>query len=977
MANRGPGIYYNINDRTQFENPKTTTGTTVAIVGYASKGEIGVPTEITSWNEFKAAFGEPFSDRYSGMAVKNVLSAGGKVLFTRVADATATPSNIVVKNAIEAAKGYVQFSKGTDVLIGTNGYYNGKIYTTKLTNSNGESKVFFVRSPASGKLPQSSILSQIINQNSEDGTSGTWEALINGNIAAGLFSFAVNYKQNGEMKQTGDVFVKLTTSNTKEIFVEAVRKAIASGTNALAVLQLSNSNNGDGEAFSITAPTNIVGEKKFILNKSGTEYELTINLPEGNTYEDLASKLNEVCSYYNVGVFLQEVEGAAPKLVFVNLDKVAGSFIEIKGYKVPENMSIVDGENNIINNKNLFLSSNYIVDEETDAVISNLKNFVTNNNFADYSIKVFDDSNQSEATKIINSDSVLDGFDVKYEESTNSIVFFTNETGDGSKIEVAEGTFGKFLFETNSRVIGSVDGQNYIDVEITRDTNSKKIRFISTGSVDTPVLSNITAADIGMENLPEVYMNLLDIQKDAASYTSTGFDDPVVGHDAVPAIAKDMTIYTSKECGTGTAGLITIEQYESTSPIANPDGTYPKKRDIVVKVGGAVKETFEDISINYADVDNRFDTIMNEAPENGGSAYVNVKVIKNDYEDENVQFKAGSFTLGTPIDADSVQKSSDIDESSYAYYDYMVGTDGIPVDGGAELFEEVMAPKVSLLANKDLYDFHVIIAPDDISETVQTALINLCEDRGDAVTIVDPPVGLSKKAVIDWHNGRGYGRATALTSTMAATYWPWCKVLDTTSSKGKYIWVMPSVIMAAKYVTVDKTAGSWYAPAGETNGQISAIDIEQYPNETDRDELYVEYNRINPFVKFKDGSIVAYGEKTLQRINSVLTKIHTQRMIVDIKKKIKVALKGYIFMPNTSDYVAKINGNVTAILESFKAGGGLSYYKVIADETNNTTETSQQDQIFVDVVVVPTGTIEEINVTMTLDKNTGTVTEVK
>ena len=98
---------------------------------------------------------------------------------------------------------------------------------------------------------------------------------------------------------------------------------------------------------------------------------------------------------------------------------------------------------------------------------------------------------------------------------------------------------------------------------------------------------------------------------------------------------------------------------------------------------------------------------------------------------------------------------------------------------------------------------------------------------------------------------------------------------------------------------------------------------------------------------------------------------------LDIKKKIKVALKGYIFMPNTSDYVAKINGNVTAILESFKAGGGLSYYKVIADETNNTTETSQQDQIFVDVVVVPTGTIEEINVTMTLDKNTGTVTEVK
>lgn len=977
MANRSPGIYYNVDDRTQFENPKTTTGTIVAIVGYAAKGPIGIPTEITSWNDYKSAFGEPFSDRYSGMAVKNVLSAGGKVLFTRVADATATPSNVVVKNAVEAAKGYVQFSKGTDVLIGTNGYYNGKIYTTKLTNSNGESKLFFVRSPASGKLPQSSILSQIINQNSEDGTSGTWEALINGNIAAGLFSFAVDYKQNGEVKKTGDVFVKATTSNTKEIFVEAVRKAIASGTNALAVLQLSNSNNGDGEIFNITAPTNIVGEKKFILNKSGTEYELTINLPEGNTYEDLANKLNEVCSYYNVGVFLQESEDAAPKLVFVNLDKIAGSFVEIKGYKVPENMSVLDQENNVINNKNLFLSSNYIVDEETDAVISNLKNFVSNNNFADYSIKVFDDSNQSEATKIINSDSVLDGFDVKYEESTNSIVFFTSEKGKGSYVEVSEGVYGKFLFETNTRVIGSVKGQDYLDVEITRDTNSKKIRFISTGSIETPELSNITAADIEKENLPEVYMNLLDIQKDAADYNSTGFDEPVIGHDAVPAIAKDMIVFTTKECGTGTAGTVSVDLYESTSPIANADGTYPKKRDITVKVNGSVKETFEDVSVNYADVDNRFDTIMNEVPENGGSKYVNVKIAKNDYEDENVQFKPGTYVLGVANKADDVQKSTDMEETSYAYYDYMVGTDGIPSDGGSELFEEVMAPKVSLLANKDLYDFHVLIAPDDISEAVQSAMIALVEDRGDAITIVDPPVGLSKKAVIDWHNGRGYGRATALTSNMAATYWPWCKVQDTASSKGKFIWVMPSVIMAAKYVTVDKTAGSWYAPAGETNGQISAIDIEQYPNQTDRDELYVEYNRINPIVKFKDGSIVAYGEKTLQRINSVLTKIHTARMIVDIKKKVKAALKGYIFMPNTSDYVAKINGNVTAILETFKAGGGLNSYVVVADESNNTTETSQQDQIFVDIVLVPTGTIEEINVNMRLDKNDGTVEEVR
>ena len=975
MATKSPGVYFHVFDNTQFDNPKTTTGTTVAVVGYAKKGKINVPTEITSWKDYKDNFGEPFSDRYSGLAVKNVLSAGGKVLFNRVADATATPSSIVIKNAVESSRGYIQFAKGTDVLIGTKDYYNGKIYTTKLTNANGDSKVFYVRSPSSGKLSQSSILSQIINQNDVEGTPGTWEAFINKDIAAGLYSFAVEYKENGDTKKTGDVFVKITNSNKKEIFVEAVRKAIASGTNALAVLQLSNSNNGDGEAFALTAPTNIVGEKKFILNKNGTEYELTINLPEGNTYADLADKLNEVCAYYNVGVFLQEVEDAAPKLVFVSLDKIAGSTIEIKGYRVLENLSVVDTDNNVINNKNLFVSSNFIVDDETNATVSQLKNFYTNNNFMDYCIKVFDDSNNSEATKIINSDSVLEGFDVKYEESTNSIVFFTNETGKDSFVEAQAGTYGAFLFDSNTKIIGLTKGQNFLDVEITRDNTTKKIRFTSTSSIETPELSNIVLSDIEMEQIPTEYMNLLDIEKDANDYASTGYDTPVVGHDAVPAIARDMIVYTTKECGTGTAGLIEIEHYQSISPIANEDGTYPVKRDIVVRVNGQVKEQYEDISINYADVDNRFDTIMNEAPENGGSNYVNVKVIKNNYEDEDVEFRAGTFMVGAPIDSSSVVKASDMDESAYAYYDYAVGTDGIPVDGGSDLFEEAMTPKTSALANKDLYDFHVIIAPDDISEAVQTALIALCEDRGDCFTIVDPPVGLSKKAVIDWHNGRGYGRATALTSQYAATYWPWCKVQDTSSAKGKYIWVMPSVIMAAQYVNVDKNAGSWYAPAGEENGSISAIDVEVACNEVDRDELYVDYNRINPITKFKDGSIVVYGEKTLQRKNSVLTKIHTQRMIIDAKKKIKAALKGYVFKPNTGSYVSKINGDVTAILENFKAGGGLNWYKVIADDTNNTTETSQQDQVFVDTVLVPTGTIEEVNVSMTLNKTAGTVTD--
>lgn len=97
MATQSPGIYVHEYDNTAFENPKATSGTTVAIVGYAKKGPIGKPTMIASWAEFTSTFGKPIEGYYSGISVKNILGAGGTVLFTRVADSSASPSNYIVK----------------------------------------------------------------------------------------------------------------------------------------------------------------------------------------------------------------------------------------------------------------------------------------------------------------------------------------------------------------------------------------------------------------------------------------------------------------------------------------------------------------------------------------------------------------------------------------------------------------------------------------------------------------------------------------------------------------------------------------------------------------------------------------------------------------------------------------------------------------------------------------------------------------
>ena len=173
MSTKSPGIYFSEHDNTAYSNPKSVSGTTVCVVGFATKGPIGKPVEITSYKSFTQTFGNPIEGYYSGLAVKNILTAGGKVLFVRVADSTASTSNIVVKNAVDAVNGKVTFDRASDILIGTAGYSTSSLYGINVKNAAGDSKDIYLRSPAAGKFTQASILSQLTN--GLEPTVGTYE----------------------------------------------------------------------------------------------------------------------------------------------------------------------------------------------------------------------------------------------------------------------------------------------------------------------------------------------------------------------------------------------------------------------------------------------------------------------------------------------------------------------------------------------------------------------------------------------------------------------------------------------------------------------------------------------------------------------------------------------------------------------------------------------------------------------------------
>ena len=437
-----------------------------------------------------------------------------------------------------------------------------------------------------------------------------------------------------------------------------------------------------------------------------------------------------------------------------------------------------------------------------------------------------------------------------------------------------------------------------------------------------------------------------------------------------------MIIFTAKEYGSGTTN-VAVEIYTSVSPLDESE----KIHYIDLYVDGIKKESWEDVSYNPED-DNYFEKLINEDPENGGSAYVNVTVKRGNKLSGEVEVpetasltSSGLVYLGSSINNSSISydDSTAEKETEYQYYDYKLGNDGVPNGDVDDLFMNAMDTETSGLSNKDLYSWHILITPDDgQNEDIQNAAIKLCEYMEDAIYIADPPQGLSRDGVINWHNGTSQQRTTALQSNYCCTYWPWVKVYNAIESKYQY--VMPSIVMAAQFCKVDNNYGPWYAPAGATNGYCStALDLEvnskdkRYPNKIDRDNLYLDQNRINPFLKLRNGNILAYGEKTCQRKNSTLTKIHTRRMLIALKKELNSAIKGYIFQPTVAENINKIRNSVTTIMETYKNGGAVDSYNI--DTSMNTTETLQQDILYIAISCVPVGCIEQVEITFTLNKS--------
>ena len=260
---------------------------------------------------------------------------------------------------------------------------------------------------------------------------------------------------------------------------------------------------------------------------------------------------------------------------------------------------------------------------------------------------------------------------------------------------------------------------------------------------------------------------------------------------------------------------------------------------------------------------------------------------------------------------------------------------------------------IALLANQDDYQFNVISVPglSNQHQAAQiTSVMNNSISRGDSIAVIDL-VGYNQQI------NTVVNAAGGIDNSYTATYWPWLQTIDPNS--GMLVYIPASTFIPGVYAFTDASSDPWFAPAGITRGGMGqVVRAERRLTSTNRDTLY-EAN-VNPIATFPSQGVVVFGQKTLQKAASALDRVNVRRLLITLKSFISQIADNLVFEQNTIATRQNFLTQVNPYLESVQQRQGLYAFKVVMDESNNTPDVIDRNELIGQIFLQPTRTAEFI-----------------
>jgi phage tail sheath protein FI len=267
----------------------------------------------------------------------------------------------------------------------------------------------------------------------------------------------------------------------------------------------------------------------------------------------------------------------------------------------------------------------------------------------------------------------------------------------------------------------------------------------------------------------------------------------------------------------------------------------------------------------------------------------------------------------------------------------------------------------NLFKSAESVDISLIIGGGQSTSTVPVHIINnIAEYRKDCVAVFSP-----RQA--DVVNNSGYAGAEvddiiAFRNSLPSTSYAvidsgWKYQYDKYSDVFRYVPCNGDT--AGTMVRTDIDRDPWYSPAGYNRGQIkNVVKLAFNPNKTERDALYKA--GINPIVTFPGEGTILFGDKTMLTKPSAFDRINVRRLFIVLEKAISTAAKYTLFEFNDAFTRAQFKALVEPFLRDVQGRRGITDFRVVCDETNNTPEVIDRNEFIGDIYIKPARSINFI-----------------
>lgn len=258
--------------------------------------------------------------------------------------------------------------------------------------------------------------------------------------------------------------------------------------------------------------------------------------------------------------------------------------------------------------------------------------------------------------------------------------------------------------------------------------------------------------------------------------------------------------------------------------------------------------------------------------------------------------------------------------------------------------------------------------------TVISAILNVCELRKDCFAILDgvgeANIETTLRKMIGAQGFGVKGRWGAIYDGRGVFFDSYYTLMN--------VEVVKSVQLAS-IITANAANGIWWLPpAGEINAVIPTEwgvtekypRTFKYPEDTDSNIARLTEIRVNP-TRFNSRGMFIWGDFTMQKESSAFDQVHVAMLLAGIHKMFYHYLDRKVFQLNTTNLRTNIQSDLQAQLDAIMNSNPAGLYSgtAICDDTNNTPDVIDRNELHVDLRLKPTKTSRWITLRTIVESN--------